>query len=283
MEYYYHERLSDYITRIVDLAGIACYLIEGRNTACLLDTCCGYGNIRNYVEKLTNKPVFVVLTHGHYDHTGGAGLFDTVYMNELDLPVLRKHEKCRKEFFEWDRQSIPVLETIPYEEVRIYSGTPKSLAENRIFDLGGIHIQMIPARGHTPGMMCALIPEERTIFFGDACGMNVLLHDEFSSSVFEYLETLKRLKQLENQYDVIYRNHGSFTNEKMLLDNVMKCAELILRGEDDHVPVTMYGVSLFQAKASDTSGKMAGNIIYAQDKICVNELCKLREEGTDSL
>lgn len=40
---------------------------------------------------------------------------------------------------------------------------------------------------------------------------------------------------------------------------------------------------VFQAKASDTSGKMAGNIIYAQDKICVNELCKLREEGTDSL
>lgn len=40
------EKVSNSITRIIDLAGVSCYLIEGHGCACLLDTCCGYGNMR---------------------------------------------------------------------------------------------------------------------------------------------------------------------------------------------------------------------------------------------
>ena len=270
-EFFRSEKVSSSITRIVDLAGVACYLIEGQERACLLDTCCGYGNIRTYVESLTGKPAFVILTHGHYDHTGGACFFDEVYMNPADLPVLKKHTLERKAFWEIDRQNIPTLEQVSYDSIHIYNGTPQPLRDGMNFDLGGVHVRMIHAQGHTPGMMCALVPEERIMFFGDACGMNVLLHDEFSSTASEYLRSLKRLKEHEDQYDTVYRNHGSFTNEKSLLDNVIRCAELIVAGQDDHVPVEMFHKTLYQAKQTGPNGRVdgkQGNILYAIEKRC---------------
>ena len=54
-------------------------------------------------------------------------------------------------------------------------------------------------RGHTPGMMCPLVIEDRLIIFGDACGVGVLLFDEYSSSVLEYKNSLLSLKQYESE------------------------------------------------------------------------------------
>lgn len=269
--YFRSETVSDRITRIIDLAGVACYLIEGDDRACLLDTGCGYGDLRAYVQTLTGKPIFVVLTHGHYDHTGGAGFFEEVYMHPADAPVLAKHADERKMFWDIDRKNIPALEQVHYESIHIYNGSPKPLRDGMAFDLGGVHVQMILAPGHTPGMMCALVPEQRTMFFGDACGMSVLLHDEFASTASEYLRSLQRLKEYENQYDTVYRNHGSFTNEKSLLDNVIECAELIVAGKDDHVPLEMFNKTLYQAKRTGPNGRLdgkQGNIVYAIDKRC---------------
>jgi glyoxylase-like metal-dependent hydrolase (beta-lactamase superfamily II) len=267
---YRSERLSKHITRITDIAGVACYLIEGTARACLLDTCCGYGNLKDYLQTLTAKKPFVILTHGHYDHTGSAALFEEVYMNHLDLPVLRKHIRERKDFLEEDKKHIPSLKDIQMDGLNpMVTKTPAQLRNGDTFDLGGIRIRMVSVPGHTPGMMCALIPEEETIFFGDACGMNVLLHDEFSSCVSDYRNSLKKLKSIEEEYTKIYRNHGSFTNTKELLDNVLDCCDLILDQKDDRQPVEMFGKTLYAAKRTvsgrRTDGK-EGNIIYAPEK-----------------
>lgn len=262
MEYFRSERLSPCLTRIVDLAGVACYLAEGKERACLLDTCCGYGNIREFVGTLTDKEPFVILSHGHYDHKGGAALFREVYMNERDREVLRRHTEGREEFLQIDRETLPALRDITMEDLNPLDVFPRPIRDLEVFDLGGLHIQMIPVRGHTPGMMCPLLIEERTILFGDACGMNVLLHDEFSSVVSEYLQSLLYLKTFEDQYDTVYRNHGSYTNQRELLDNVIACCRQILAGEDDHAETVMMNRKLYKAKTRSTDG----NVIYAEDK-----------------
>ena len=56
------------------------YLLEGENMAALIDTGYGEGNIRQYAESVTDKPVIVICTHGHMDHTGGNGWWPRVYM-----------------------------------------------------------------------------------------------------------------------------------------------------------------------------------------------------------
>ena len=53
----------------------------------LIDTGYGVGNLRAYIEKLTDKPILVANTHYHPDHAAGNGEFEQVHMSkgaELD-------------------------------------------------------------------------------------------------------------------------------------------------------------------------------------------------------
>ena len=264
------EKVTDHITRIYAFGSELMYLVTGNDKAALLDTGSGFGSLKACVSELTDKPVIVLLTHGHTDHAFGAGEFDEVYMNHLDLPVLHKHNSERAEFLAADKKQIPALKNIQMADLNpLLKTEPLPLKDGDTFDLGNLHLRMYLVPGHTPGMMCALIPEEKTIFFGDACGMNVLLHDEYASSVSEYRSSLVRLKTMESEYTHIYRNHGTYTNDKILLDNVLESCELILKHEDDHWPVQMYGKTLYAAKKTEcgkrTDGK-EGNLIYAPEK-----------------
>jgi len=264
------ERLSDHLIRITDIAQVCCYLVIGKERACLIDTCLGYGDLLECVRELTKKPVFAILTHGHYDHNGGAIQFDTVYMNVKELPVYKKHSQ--PQWREVLKKQNKAIRKFQEEEVMPYADPTGFLPihDGQCFDLGGINIRMIEVPGHTPGIMCPLILEERTIIFGDACGVGVLLFDEFSSTVSEYKNSLGKLKTFEKEYDRIYRNHGTFWSPKELLDHVIECCDLILSGKDDHVPVMEHGYKLFSAHRLSEDGSRAdgkeGNIKYSLEK-----------------
>lgn len=271
MKYFTHEKVSKHVYRITDITEVCCYLVVGEKKACLLDTCNGIGNIKEYVETITNLPIMVILTHGHLDHMGGAGLFDEVYMNKEDLPVFKKHGDMK----------FRVEDTIAHSPIKIdqndfiptYEGELKDIQDGECFDLGNITIKMLLVKGHTPGIMCPLIVEDRVIIFGDACGVGVLLFDEFSSCVSQYRDSLIHLKQYEDEYDVIYRNHGTFTSPKELLDHVIECCDLILADQDDKIPVSFHGIDLFSCHKQAENGHgradgKEGNILYSIEKKC---------------
>ena len=65
------------------------HLIIGSERALLIDTGMGAGDLKGAVEALTDKPVDVVNTHFHGDHTGGNGQFARVFCPEYDLPYLK--------------------------------------------------------------------------------------------------------------------------------------------------------------------------------------------------
>ena len=56
------------------------YLLEGAERALLIDTGWGSGTLRAYVERLTDRPVEVVITHGHLDHSGSCGEWESAMM-----------------------------------------------------------------------------------------------------------------------------------------------------------------------------------------------------------
>lgn len=271
MKIFTHEQLSPRLFRIIDFTGVCCYLAVGNERAALLDTINGIGNIRAYAETLTDKPIFVLLTHGHLDHMGGAGLFEEVYMNLLDLPVMEQHGNMEFRVHDTNAQLHDHTPLTATDFVPVMKQSPRPLHDGDMFDLGGLRIRMISVPGHTPGMMCPLLEEERTIIFGDACGVSVLLFDKFSSTVGEYRQSLLHLKEYESAYDTIYRNHGSFWSNKILLDNVIACCEDILAGTDDHFPVSVHGFDLFAAKALAPDGRgradgKEGNLLYLPEK-----------------
>ena len=237
MEYFRHERVSDRIIRIIDITDTAIYLVTGNEKACLIDTGSGIGSLRDYVDKLTDLPYDVILTHGHVDHASGAAEFQDkkIYLHAADRVLMKRHTvfKNRTDYTKHVKHiDIPEKDLIPQMD----PNQCEELCDGDVFDLGGLHLQIVHTPGHTNGMCMVLIKEERTILFGDGCGVSVLIIDDDATSVETYLKTLISLRKYNGEYDKIIRNHGTYVSKKSLLESVISCAEDIIDKTDDHYP-----------------------------------------------
>ena len=64
------------------------YLLEGDDEAILIDSGYGAGNIREYAQSLTEKPLSRICnTHDHFDHTANNCYFDLAYMSAETRPL----------------------------------------------------------------------------------------------------------------------------------------------------------------------------------------------------
>ena len=265
---YSHEKVSDHVIRVVDALDVAAYLIVGEERAVLLDTCFGFGDVKAAVEAITPLPLTVVLTHGHCDHICGVDCFDHAYMNLKDMPIFEEHRGIA-----FRRDSLVKIHGLELDESEfrvIPDGILEDLPEDTDMDLGGVTLKLLMAPGHTPGSLCALIEEDRVLIIGDVCDDNVLLFEDTSSTVSEYMTALQRIKDMEGSYDLVLGNHGAFVFEKAIIDNVLECCRKILAHEDGHILTNMLGHTLYSACAVGDDmlrldGKQ-GNVLYREDK-----------------
>ena len=273
MEFYQSEKISPSTTKITNIGDVACFLVEGSQRAVLIDTGTGAGDLKAHVKKLTDKPIEVILTHGHSDHAAGAAPFDTVYLSEGDWELVQYHASM-----DMKKGYISFILGERYSEVSEDELCPERttgylpLKDGQTFDLGGVTLEAISVPGHTQGMTCILNREERTILFGDACNPAVFLWDQEAVSVEEYRESLLHLKTYEDRYDTIYLSHGMTTVDKAILDNVIAVCDDILQGSSDAQPfyfMDYQGLKL--AKAADENRNRLdgglGNIVYNEKKI----------------
>ena len=90
MEFYEAVKVNESLTMIKSRTGELLYLAEGTERAVLIDTCVGVGRLKDFVSTLTERPLKVLLTHGHVDHAMGAPEFEEVYMNLSDVPLYQR-------------------------------------------------------------------------------------------------------------------------------------------------------------------------------------------------
>ena len=71
---------------ISEFALVNMFVVEGETRSAVIDTGCGYGNVREVVDSVITKPLSVLLTHKHPDHAGGIYHFRDcpIYMNKDD-------------------------------------------------------------------------------------------------------------------------------------------------------------------------------------------------------
>ncbi|MBD5495026.1 MAG: MBL fold metallo-hydrolase, partial [Lachnospiraceae bacterium] len=191
------ERISGRITRIYAFSSELMYLVEGDNEAALIDSGSGIGFVRPLVEKLTDKPLKVLLTHGHVDHAMGASEFppESVYISQEDAYIYREH--CTHEFRKDGLflmgpkgKSITEADFTPIVPIENYH----DLRDGDCFNLGGVSIEIYACPGHTKGSMVMLIPEERSLILGDACNGYTFVFQDYSLTIEEYRTSLIRLK-----------------------------------------------------------------------------------------
>lgn len=273
------EPVTPQITRIFSVADTMMYLVEGRDRAVLIDTGCGIGDLPRFVRTLTDKPVSVLLTHGHVDHALGARGFEAVYLNPADREVYLHHS--RKESQRGYPSALPQeawgpfdrpnqsdwREPLPFEALR-----PLNVGD--VFDLGGVSAVITEGAGHTPGCVTVLFPELRVLLLGDACNEFTFLFEPCSASVAAYRSMLLRLKAAtEGVYDRVLFLHRSGEGEADMISSVIAVCDDILAGRTDAIPFQSFlGGRAAIAKAVEFPSARrcdgeVGNIVYDPEKL----------------
>ena len=203
------------------------YLLEGNDKALLIDTGYGAGNLKTFVEGLTDKPVLVVNTHFHPDHSAGNGEFEEVMVAsgwEIDAPSV-----CYPTQIPFDISKLPYPD---YKKVII--------GEGDVIDLGARRIKVMDAKpAHCNSSLFLYDEENGMIFVGDefeAAQVNMFDNSCNPNAPYEVkdrLEAMKanaeRIKKLKPSY--IFPNHNGTPIAASYLDDFIGLINGIYSGE----------------------------------------------------
>ena len=256
------EPLTPGVTRIEDRLGVLLYLVTGDERAVLIDSGYGVGDLRTFVGLLTDKPVTVLLTHGHLDHAFGAAWFDDVRMHPADRPVLEAHRVPSAEV---------IAAAVAQGRLVAHPPAPESfgdLSPGDSFDLGGRTVHTLAATGHTPGSVAFLIDEERMLLTGDAANQRTFLFLPESSPVVSYQASMKRLRAAAaGRYDRVLVSHGSGEMPVALLDDLDRLCTRVRERRDDAVPFEFRQWSGRFARRPGAETDTAANLVYDPTRI----------------
>lgn len=197
---------------------VDCYLLAGTQRAVLIDCLMHGGGLVELLRELTDKPIDVLITHGHGDHAGAEvrNLLDagyTLHMSHCDVELLNG----------------------------MFGGSYSAadfqpLADGQRFDLGGTVLETVCVPGHTPGSVVFLDRAHGRMFSGDSLGStHFWMQIHGATTLAEFLPQVRRLEALcAGLCLTIYPGHrgqaAEALNERYITD-VRELTEMILSGE----------------------------------------------------
>ena len=203
-------------TWVIEGVGAYSYLLIGNQKAMMVDTGMSKLNLREYVRTITPLPVMVVNTHGHFDHTGGNGWFEEVYMHPNAVADAKR-------VFQ-GAEGYPL--DYPIQTVR----------KGHIFDLGGRTVEVIEIPAHSPGSIALLDREYRLLFTGDELEAGQVLLMGFGDNapscqtVEQHQSNMKKLKARMNEFDFICPGHNGTPIDKSYVDAFIENDQKVMDG-----------------------------------------------------
>ncbi len=248
------------------------YLLEGGERALLIDTGWGAGNLRAYVEKLTSKPVTAAVTHGHLDHFGGCGEWESVLMLPGAQADLRT---CRRLPFDSSKLPHPDFEH-------------KLVKDGDVIDLGGRTVELLDVSAHSNGSLAFLDRKNGYLFVGDELeSSQVLLYDTdpdvgvpfvLDQRLRAHHANMLRLKGLEGQWSAIFPAHNGAPIARSYLDDTIALTEHIYAGD----AVIEDKLNHVYAEAGDPEHKLC-RVRWGKVSFFVNKADLMALYGTNTL
>ena len=157
------------------MANETLYIVEGEERALLIDAGTNIKDLDKIVAGITSKPVTLVATHVHPDHTGASvNYFKEIYINAADMVNVK-------------------------EMMGDYKGEIKYLSDGEVIDLGGREIEVVFTPGHTPGSTTFIDRKAGYGFSGDAFGSgNLLLTTNFTTLAL----TCQRMSEYMQKHNI---------------------------------------------------------------------------------
>ncbi|OPX57327.1 MAG: hydroxyacylglutathione hydrolase [Methanomassiliicoccales archaeon PtaB.Bin134] len=148
-----------------------------------------------------NKVRRIVLTHRHYDHTGGAAgmakeLGAEVLMHADDSPAVRQGDP---------RQTLAYMFGVPGHPVEV-----TDLVDGQVLSTGSSNFQVVHTPGHTSGSISLWEKDKGILLSGDTVFVGGVGRWDLPSGNFEQLVgSVKKLLSLAPKE--IYPGHGDFS------------------------------------------------------------------------
>lgn len=221
------------------------FVVEGTDKAAVIDTGCGLGNIRAIVDSLVSKPLSVLLTHSHPDHTGGIYEFKDcpIYMNKDDENTkifgMERDNAFRRMYVEtrgpvrYPGHVDDMLALVPEEEPDC-SFSYTDIEDGAVFDLGKRRFLSIHTPGHTEGSICFLDENNRILFSGDTVNKSIILprlENNANTLIERYHATLSKIWKMEKAFDRLAIGHDGILISKSIVHDYLVLTEKILSGE----------------------------------------------------
>lgn len=167
---------------VLDDGRVRAFLIVGSNGALLIDTGFPDSGVKEAVEKITDLPLTVLLTHGDVDHAGGLEGYSRCFLHEKDWHLVRDGKT--------------VLEP---------------LREGDVFRCGDYCLEVIEIPGHTYGSVAFLDRGKKLLISGDSVQKEGPIYMFGSHRNLDlYIESQKKLKEMEDQIQVILPSHHEY-------------------------------------------------------------------------
>jgi len=160
-----------------------CYLVEIGGTTVLVDPAEDSDRLADFVGERTIDAV--VLTHGHFDHVGGAWAFPdaTVHIHPADRPFVDHAHPDRPEI-------VGILD----EAHEIAPG-----------------LRVLHTPGHSPGSVCLYAEADGVLFGGDLLFAGSIGRTDFPGGDPRVMrESLRRIVALDGD-PTVYPGHGEIT------------------------------------------------------------------------
>lgn len=190
------------------MASESLYLVEGSDKAVLIDAGTNIKDLDKIVASITTKPVMLVATHVHPDHTGSSiDCFNEIYINAAD--------------------TVNIPQMMPN-----YKGVINYLKDGEIIDLGDRNLEVVFTPAHTPGSTTFIDKNAGYGFSGDSFGSgNLLLGVNFSTLI----ATCEKTSAIMEKYGIkqLYPGHffGKNTETKQRVDDMITLSRDVLSGK----------------------------------------------------
>ncbi len=183
------------------------YLVADGGEGALVDS--GFGDeqsVKARLDYLRERPGirlrYIVLTHHHFDHSGGAHQLRQATGAEIAM-----HAQEEQLLRDWQRDipqdvDVPTDQQAIAEQIRRFrqqaaEAVPDAaITDGAVLSVGGLTLEVVHTPGHTLGSVCIYVGEERALFTGDtALGLGtVAISPPPHGDMRLYLESLERLK-----------------------------------------------------------------------------------------
>lgn len=175
-----------------------CYIVmdESSMEAFILDPGGNEEKIAKEVELLEADVKFILLTHGHFDHTGAAINLSNkygvpIYLNLRDIPYMEAKE--------------PIFNMDNYDRRKI-----SPVDENTKLNIGNEEVKCIETPGHSQGGVCYLI--NNILLSGDTIFAGSIGRTDFMGGNFSALiENVKSKLFILNDDTTVMPGHGGDT------------------------------------------------------------------------